>query len=422
MSHYQYKCCQCGESFSSEEIESHLIYLCPECGSAEKEMPLTGVLKIEYDYQLLKKKWQREKFLKLPKGEIWEYPDFYPIEHNQDGKIIGLNSNLLSRIALNKNPLKHFKIDSRKISVFDDTANPTLSYKDRASQLVAIKAIQMGIKEISVASTGNAGSSMAGIAARLGLQSHIFVPKNIPLAKQLQIQSFGAKIYLVDGDYDQAFDLCLKISEEKKFYNRNTAYNPLTIEGKKSGAYDLFLAGKGEMPEVIFVPVGDGVIIAGIFKGLWELHKLGWIEKIPKLVAVQAEGSDALHRFLEEGKFEYQQAKTVADSLCAGAPRNLFLAAEAVKESGGWSMTVSDDEILSAQQAAAQKMGILSEPAAAASLAGWLKAIANGQISGEEKSLILLTGNGLKDATSLEKWNSAPEVKTVEEWKMFFKK
>ncbi len=173
----------------------------------------------------------------------------------------------------------------------DETRNPTLSYKDRASFLVALKAKELRINEISTASTGNAGSSLAGICSRLGLTSHIFVPSSIPKAKRIQIQSYGANIYLVDGTYDDAFDICLEISKEKNWFNRNTAYNPLTIEGKKSAAYDIFISSQGKLPDVIFVPVGDGVIISGIYKGFYDLKKLGWIEKIPKLIAVQAEGS-----------------------------------------------------------------------------------------------------------------------------------
>ncbi len=162
--------------------------------------------------------------------------------------------------------------------IFDDTRNPTLSYKDRASSLVAIKAIQLGINEISTASTGNAGSSLAGICARLGIKSHIFVPEKIPIGKRIQIQAFGASIYLVKGNYDQAFDLCLEISRAKSWYNRNTAYNPFTIEGKKSAAYDMFISLKGKLPDYIFIPVGDGVIISGIYKGLVGI-KTAWLDK-----------------------------------------------------------------------------------------------------------------------------------------------
>ena len=292
--------------------------------------------------------------------------------------------------------------------------------KDRASSLVALKAIQLGIKEIAAASTGNAGSSLAGICARLGLTSHIFVPASIPEGKRLQIQAYGAFIYTVAGDYDAAFDLCLEASAKNRWYNRNTAYNPLTIEGKKSAAYDIFLASKGNLPDVIFVPVGDGVIISGLFKGFDELWKLGWIEDIPKLIAVQAKGSDALFRYWQNNKFEYKPAATIADSICAGAPRNLYMAAYAAKQSNGKVLVVSDFEILEAQKTAAQKLGFLIEPAAAASLAGFFKFVESDSLLEKQKVLLFFTGNGLKDINSLTKWNAHPQMKTAEEWRTEF--
>jgi len=231
----------------------------------------------------------------------------------------------------------------------------------------------------------------------------------------MQIQAFGANIYIVDGDYDEAFDLCLEVSKKKKWYNRNTAYNPLTIEGKKSSVYDMFIELYGKLPENIFVSVGDGVIISGIYKGLVELFKLGWIEKLPRLFAIQAEGSDALVRFLGTGVFDYIPASTAADSISAGAPRNLYMAANAVKKSDGKSISVTDSEIINAQKILSQKYGILAEPAAAASLAGFIKLKLITDMSLTD-SMLMITGNGLKDATSLESWNEIPINKTYDQW------
>jgi threonine synthase len=401
MSHYYYKCFDCHSQFSIEEIEPVFQYLCPRCGKAEKKQPLNGVLWIEYDYEKIKQQLDRKEFLNFKCGEFRLYPHLWPLDFREDEK-------KLCRLSLNSNPLLEYKIDDRQVLVFDDTRNPTLSYKDRASIIVALKALQMGINEIAAASTGNAGSSLAGICARLGLNAHLFVPQNIPTAKRLQIQSFGAQIYLVQGDYDRAFDLSLEISKNKGWYNRNTAYNPLTVEGKKSAAYDIFIASRGNVPDIIFVPVGDGVILSGIFKGFWELHQLGWIKKLPRLIAVQAEGSNALVRYLDTGRFEYRTAATIADSICAGAPRNLYMAAHAVKESGGEAISVADNEILQAQKLLAQQTGILVEPAAAAGMAGFQK-IKSEEIILNSRVLLMLTGNGLKDTKALEKWNPLPE-------------
>jgi threonine synthase len=419
MNRYFYRCFDCQAQFPSSEIEAHFQYLCPECGKAEKNRPLRGVLQIEYNWGKLKRELERKRFLGYPCGEFWHYPQLWPLDYRIDnGKtsLAHVTAGQLGRIGLGAAPLLEYRLDNRPVLFFDDTRNPTLSYKDRASIIVAVKGLQMGIREIAAASTGNAGSSLAGICARLGLKSHLFVPAGIPTAKRLQIQSFGAEIYLVEGDYDQAFDLSLEISKKRGWYNRNTAYNPLTIEGKKSAAYDIFIASGGRVPGVIFVPVGDGVILAGLFKGFRELEQLGWIEKLPRLMAVQAEGSNALVRFLETGSFEYRPASTAADSICAGAPRNLYMAAQAVRESNGEAIAVSDQEILQSQQAIARETGLLVEPAAAASLAGYRKMNVNGTgLEPRDGVLLMMTGNGLKDLESLKRWNTVPQVRTLEE-------
>ncbi len=400
MQRYYYKCSQCGTEYSPSEIEDNFVYLCPKCGSTKKNQPLEGVLTLQFDYDYLRKKYTTEFFRNLTAGKFWDYAGLFPLEmkNNLPNKI---SEEKLARLSLLENPV--LKYAEENILLMDETRNLTFSYKDRASALVAVKAMQLGVDFIAAASTGNAGSSMAGISARLGLKSKIYVPKNIPEAKRIQIESFGAELVRVNGDYDLAFDVCLEDSAKNNWYNRNTAYNPLTIEGKKSAAFDIFIALKGELPDNIFVPVGDGVIIAGIHKGFYDLKKLNAIEKIPRLIAVQAEGSDALVRYLRTGKFEFVPANTIADSISAGAPRNLYLAADAVKSSGGFAIAVSDAEILSAQQTLARKFGILSEPSSAATYAAYLK-VKNDKTVYGKANLLLITGNGLKDVEAIKNW------------------
>ena len=414
MSEYNYKCSSCNKEYDAQEIESDFIYLCPACGKTLKNKPLEGVLTIEYNYHDLREKLDRESFLNLPPGRFWLYHDLWPLY------MINLPEKILSRLALPQDLLLEYKLDGSNVLLLDETRNPTLSYKDRASSLVALKALELGVNEISAASTGNAGSSMAGICAKLELNSNIFVPSSIPDAKRVQVQSFGANLFMVNGSYDEAFDLCLEVSAKKKWYNRNTAYNPLTIEGKKSAAYDIFISSKGASPDLIFVPVGDGVIISGIYKGFRELYELGWIDRIPKLIAVQSTASDALERYLDPGRFEFKSAYTLADSISAGAPRNLYMAADCVKKTGGKAISVTDTKILAAQKIIAQKTGILAEPSSAASLAGLLKMREAGEIAWNEKVLLLITGNGLKDVSALHTWNEKPPVKNVSQWKSYF--
>ena len=400
MSNYIYKCFNCKKEFSSEIIEKEFHYLCPECGESEKNKPLKGVLTIEYDYQHLKKKLSKKGFLKLTPGKFWLYPDLWPIDFDN------FVDDQLLKLSLPSDQLLKYHVEGNEFWILDDTRNPTLSYKDRASALVALKAKELGVNEITAASTGNAGSSLAGICASLGLKARIFVHKNIPDAKKIQIETYGAELTIVDGDYDKAFDVCLEESKKNKWYNRNTAYNPLTIEGKKSAAYDIFISSHGNIPDVIFVPVGDGVIISGVYKGFKELLSFGWIDKLPKLIAVQSTGSDALVRYLDSGKFEYKPVNTIADSISAGAPRNLYMAVEAVNESKGFAIAVTDEDILVSQKDFIKETGILCEPSSASVYAAYKKLIAQNKISSSEKSLLMITGNGLKDIKSLKRINN----------------
>ncbi|MGB9663655.1 MAG: threonine synthase [Ignavibacteria bacterium] len=416
MSKYFYFCPTCKKEYSRNFIEENLIYLCPGCGRAERNKPLEGVLRIKYDYDEIKKSNIKTKLLNSFPGSIWNFPEIIPLDFNEKENVFPeIDEKLLKSLTLTTNPLMKLKFENFDLYAFDDTRNPTFSYKDRASILIALKAIQLGLKKISAASTGNAGSSIAGICARLGLNANIFVPKTIPESKRIQIQSYGANLFIIDGTYDDAFDLCLEVSSKKKWFNRNTAYNPLTIEGKKSAAYDIFISFKGKIPENIFIPAGDGVIVGGMYKGFYELLELGLIEKLPRLIAVQSSGSNAIVRYFQTKKFELQPAETIADSICAAAPRNLYMAYEAINSSSGFAIEVDDEEILNAQKEVIQKYGIFIEPSSAAAFAGFKKSILSGLIEEKEKHLVMFTGNGLKDINSLLKWNEKIEPKTYQQ-------
>ena len=210
MTDYIYKCSSCQKSFLKEEIEGFFQYLCPDCGIAEKNKPLTGVLLIEYDYAAIRTEIDKSQILNYQPGKFWLYPQLWPLEYEVQ-QIKNISNINLKNISLTTDPIIEVSIKDKKLFFFDDTRNPTYSYKDRASILVAIKALQLGISEISAASTGNAGSSLAGICSRLGLKSHVFVPKTIPEAKRIQIQSYGTNLHIVDGDYDLAFDVFLSL-------------------------------------------------------------------------------------------------------------------------------------------------------------------------------------------------------------------
>jgi threonine synthase len=291
----------------------------------------------------------------------------------------------------------------------DDSQNPTFSLKDRASALVSAYAREKQLNVIVAASTGNAGSSIAGICASQGQRSVVLVPASAPAAKLTQMIMYGAVVVPVDGTYDDAFDLSVQISNEYGWYSRNTAYNPLTVEGKKTVSLELFRDMNYQIPDRIFVPVGDGVIISGVYKGFEDLLKLNLIDKIPVIVAVQAEGSCNLIRNLNTGFFRSENSRTIADSISVDYPRNYYMAREFNHHYHGAHKTVTDIEILNASKKLAASTGIFAEPAAAAAFAGFQKYYAINRIEQGSRNVVLLTGSGLKDIGSVQPILSLPE-------------
>lgn len=356
--------------------------LCPECSSTHKSgQPLNGVLEVELSGTL----------------ESNDPLEFLPVEGQYFPAIPVGNTPLWQPENLQK------KYGFPELYLKDDGVNPTGSLKDRASFLVAAFARKHGIREVVVASTGNAGSSMAGVGAAAGLKVKLFLPKTAPQAKMIQALQYGADLVLADKNYDQAFSLSLEYSKRRGGMNRNTAYNPMTIEGKKTVSIEIYKQLK-KAPDHVFVSVGDGVIMSGVYKGFRDLLQLGRIDKIPVVHAVQASGSDAICRAMESGDFDGQAespvraAKTVADSISVDTPSNGHLALKNLKAFGGHCFRVTDEEILCAQKELSSTCGLFSEPAAATAYAGFLKQKA--ALDSNETCVVLLTGNGLKDINS----------------------
>ena len=297
-------------------------------------------------------------------------------------------------------PALRAALDLPQLYVKDDTRNPSGSTKDRASWLVVAKAREYGFDTIAAASTGNAATALAAVAASTGNRAIVFVPASAPEAKLVQMLSYGAEVLPVDGSYDDAFELCLAACDEFGWYNRNTALNPFTIEGKKTAALEIAASLSPEAPDVVIVPTGDGVILAGMAKGFADLAKAGLIERAPRLVAVQPKGSAAIVRALKDGADSVTPvpgASSVADSLVVESPRNGILALQRIRASGGGGVTVSDEAILAAIPFLARHTGVFAEPAAAAALAGLHAALEENLVNRDEQIVLLVTGSGLKD-------------------------
>jgi threonine synthase len=296
--------------------------------------------------------------------------------------------------------------------VKDDTRNPSASYKDRASALVCLKAAEYGEKVLVAASTGNAATALSCMAAGLGQRAVILVPATAPRAKLVQMLCYGAEVIPVRGSYDQAFELSLEATRVLGWYNRNTAYNPFTIEGKKTGALEIARDLGGRGPEVVVVPTGDGVILSGIAKGFRDLVRAGVLTRSPRLLAVQASGSAAIALAIRERRelLAVPGSSTVADSICVDAPRAGLLAIREIHASEGHAVVVEDQEIVEAIGLLARLGGVFAEPAAAAALAGLQRATQENLISPNDEIVLMITGHGLKDVATASKSFEMPEA------------
>lgn len=389
---YYFQCNDCGAEYK----EAEFMYLCPSCcAKTQPNQPPLGVLKIQYDYDSIRSiKSGKELF------ESLQQTNFIPVLPIEKAESFGpLRVGVTPLICINQ-------LDSQPLDcnllLKDDSQNPTFSFKDRASVLVSAYAKEHGIDTIIAASTGNAGSSLAGICASQQQKAIIFVPASAPKAKLTQILMYGATIVPVDGTYDQAFDLSIETTQKYGFFNRNTAYNPLTIEGKKMVAFELFQKCGFKAPDKVFVPVGDGVIISGVYKGFEDLLRLGIINSMPIIVAVQADGSSNIIENIETDSFVSKPSHTIADSISVDIPRNFYMAKKFLLTYQGECIGVSDAEIMKASTRLSQNTGVFAEPAAAAAFAGFLKYWQQKQIRKNENVVVLLTGSGLKDVNAVQ--------------------
>ncbi|RME00056.1 MAG: threonine synthase [Calditrichaeota bacterium] len=387
------ECTLCGSHYSAE-----VLYTCPRCG-------IEGILDVHYDYERITAHFSPAT-LKTRSRNHWRYRELLPIS----------GTAMLPSLELGWSPVYAAKrlarwAGVRELWLKDDGRNPTASLKDRASAVGVVKCREFGFETIACASTGNAASSLAGMSAAMGLPAYIFIPERAPEPKVAQLLIFGARVLKVRGTYDQAYDLCMQACEHYGWYNRNCAINPYLVEGKKTCGLEIGEQMADRISDWVAVSVGDGCTIAGIWKGLKEMHLFGFIPRLPRLLGVQAEGAQPVVQAFQTGEdLVPGEVHTLADSIAVGTPRNWRKAVRAVRESGGTMLTVTDDEILEAMRAAARLGGVFGEPAGVTGLAGIRRAVQRGIISHEETTLTVITGNGLKDVQSARQAAGAPDV------------
>lgn len=388
--HIGYRCISCDEFSLADPFH----YTCEKCNSN---------LDAVYDYDQIKKGWSTKQLLENCDRSIWRYLPILPVNHcpNNTSILVGATP-LVNQTRLAR------ELGIKDLWLKDDTRNPSGSLKDRATEVGVQHAKELEFESMVVASTGNAAASLACLSAYHQMNAIIIAPSSAPPAKLTQVLQYGAKFFPVSGSYDDAFDLSEEIVKTTGWYSRSTGTNPIMSEGKKTVALEITEQLNWKIPDQVFVPVGDGCIIGGVYKGFHDLQQLGWIERMPKLVAIQAEGSSAIVDALESSTIIPVSSDTIADSISVNKPRDGQKAIRAVKESQGYGLKVTDAEILSAQHHLSKTTGLFAEPAAAAALAGLIKSANDSKINFDETATVLITGTGLKDIDAAQQMIKVP--------------
>lgn len=377
-----YECSLCHHQWQPNQA----LYTCPDDG---------GNLNTILDFGRVKP----SDVLNSPEASLWRYTPLLPVGDP------GYQLTPLHQVGLTpvyQPAILREKLGLKQLFIKDESRNPSASFKDRASAIVVARALETKVETVVAASTGNAGAAMACMSAAVGLPAVILAPKTAPPAKLAQLLVFGARVILVDGNYDQAFDLSIAASREFGWYNRNTGFNPFTVEGKKTAGFEIWEQVLLHLPSyqrlTVFISVGDGNILSGVYKGFKDLLSLGWLEQMPRIIGVQAEGSAAVANAFFSGSDQITpvHSSTIADSISVDLPRDGLRALRAVRDSKGFMLTVSDSEILAAIPELG-KAGIFAEPAASTAYAGLVKAVSDKLLDSNEPVLVLSTGSGLKD-------------------------
>src|SRR2546421_3189890 len=366
------QCVLCGASYNPVAVE----YTCPACGPS-------GILAVHYDYEQVAPHIGRAQLAENHEQTAWRYRALLPISYSH---------RTMPPLAIGGTPLYAVErlrsyLGMSDLWLKDDTRNPSASLKDRASMIAVMLA---GGKTVACASTGNAASSLAVQAAAVGLPCYIFVPYNAPRAKVVQLLMCGANVFAVNGSYDDAFDLCIEACSAFGWYNRNTGYNPYLVEGKKTVGLEIAEQLAWQVPDTVLVPTGDGCIICGVYRGFEDFYLLGMIERIPRLVAVQAEGSPAIVRALEgDDVVRACEAHTIADGISVGLPRNGAMAVRHIRASGGFCVFVFDAENFSAEKKAGRVTGAFFRPFRGARFFGLPRPLVEGEETGRGREGVL---------------------------------
>ena len=372
-------CSDCGREFAPDETA--------DTGPADPaHADCDGALDVRYDYDAVVDCFEPT----APIADIWEFRPLLPVA---EGPVVSLGAGGTSLLDA---PTLSDRLGVT-VRVKDETGNPTGSNKDRGTAVAVTRAKQAGHDVVCCASTGNAAASLAGYAARAGLDCRIFVPRSIPEAKAVQPRLYGAEVLTVDGAYEDAYERCRRVCSDEGWYNLSAGLAPYAIEGKRTLGFELAM--QAPSADWVAMPMGNGSSLAAAWRGLAEFERLGFTDDAPGMLGVQATGATAIYdRFVGADGSDPDANGTAADSIDVSGPHDAGRACRALTASDGDAVVVADDAILRAQRLLGETEGVFVEPASAAAVAGVERAKATGVVDPDETVVVVGTGSGLKDA------------------------
>jgi len=376
---------ECANCFTKHEART-LQNLCKQCGKP---------LLVRYDLEAASKTLTKES-LSGRESNLWRYREVLPVE--DEANIVTLGEGMTPILkADNLAKTLSIKLD---LYIKDEGQNPTQSFKSRGMTAAVSMAKELGARKLAVPSAGNAAGALAAYAARARMEAHIFMPRDTPKANVIECEQTGAFVTLIDGLITDCGAEVARRKEAEGWFDVSTLKEPYRVEGKKTMGYELAEQFDWQLPDVILYPTGGGTGLIGMWKAFAEMEAIGWIDSMrPRMVTVQSSGCAPIVRAFETGErfaAEFENARTIASGLRVPKAIGDFLIIDALRESGGTAVSVSDEELITATKEIGATEGLFAAPEGAACLPALRKLIETGFVKENERVLIFNTGAGVK--------------------------
>ena len=380
--------------YSVTRLECSVCSKTYEAGKPANLCECGGPLLVRYDLDHLREHWSRDCLSTAP-SSMWRYAPALPVRH--EASIISLGEGMTPILPARRTGAR---IGAAELLIKDEGLNPTGSFKARGLSCAVSMCVELGLKRLAIPSAGNAASALAAYAAAAGIEANIFMPQDVPQSNFIECMSYGAKVTLVNGLISDCGRIVGERKQKEGWFEISTLKEPYRIEGKKTMGYEVAEQLGWELPDAIFYPTGGGVGLIGMWKAFAEMETMGWIgSKRPKMIAVQAEGCQPIVRAFNEGEEVsrfWGGAATVASGLRVPKPLGDRLTLQAVRESGGTALAVSDEALVDAGIRLAGEEGIFAAPEGAACIAAAERLISEGFLKSSDRMVIYNTGSGLK--------------------------